>query len=221
MTGYPEGVFRRRSASADTDSKTTESASPEASEATQPKGYTPKKGVPTPKRKESESNPRKLVKAPETRKEAYEIHRARLERQRGVSKVSSGGLKGVPADEARYYRPADLGPARRYARDLVDSRRTLSEFFLPLSIIVILLIMVPSPLFQVGVAYVAWPLMMMTLVIEGVFTSRRVKREAAEHFPDDELLRGIGWYAVMRQIQFRRLRLPKPKVKVGEVPVPR
>ncbi|MDT0328774.1 DUF3043 domain-containing protein [Nocardiopsis lambiniae] len=220
MTGYPVGVFRRRSASADTDSQSTESASPEASEATQPKGYTPKKGVPTPKRRESEPNPRKPIKAPETRKEAYQAYRARLDRQRGVSKVSSGGLKGVPQDEARFYRPADLGPARRYARDLVDSRRSASEFFLPFSIVIIMLLFIPDPIFQVGVAYVAWPLMMVTLVAEGIFTSRRVKRLTAEHYPNDDLLRGIGWYATMRQLQFRRLRLPKPKVKVGEAPVP-
>ncbi|MFW6640425.1 DUF3043 domain-containing protein [Nocardiopsis algeriensis] len=217
MSGYPVGVFRRRSASADTDSH-GESASPEAAETGRPRGYTPKKGVPTPKRREAETNPRRPVKAPETRKEAYQAYRERLDRQRGRGTATSKALRGVPQDEARYYRPADFGPARAFARDYVDSRRTASEFFLPFSILVILVLFFTPPGVQFGVAYGVWPLMMLTIIVEGVFTGRKVKRLAVERFPDDDLLRGIGMYAAMRQLQFRRLRLPKPKVKVGDRP---
>ena len=215
------GVFRRRSASAATDPATAESASPEATEATQPKGYTPKKGVPTPKRRESEPLPRKPLKAPETRKEAYRAYRERLERQRGRGAVSSNAIKGVPKDEARYYRQQDLGEARAFARDYVDSRRSASEFFLPFSIVIIALLFINDPLFQVGVAYVAWPLMMVTIVAEGVMTGRTVKRRASEYFPDDPTVKGAGMYAAMRQLQFRRLRLPKPRLKLREDPTPR
>ena len=220
MTGYPEGVFRRRSASAATDSASAESASPEASEATQPKGYTPKKGVPTPKRRESASVPRRPVKAPETRKEAYRAYRDRQDRQRskGVTRSVPGAPKG---EDTRHYRPQDLSPARSYARDFIDSRRSASEFFLPFSILIILLLFVNIPVFQVGVAYVIWPLMMVTIIAEGILVGRAVKKRATEYFPDDDLLRGIGMYAAMRQLQFRRLRLPKPKLKVGENPTPK
>ncbi|WP_285730181.1 DUF3043 domain-containing protein [Nocardiopsis sp. ATB16-24] len=214
-------MFRRRSASADTDPATAESASPEATEATQPKGYTPKKGVPTPKRRESEPLPRKPLKAPETRKEAYRAYRERLERQRGRGPASSSALKGVPKDEARYYRQQDMGEARAFARDYVDSRRSASEFFLPFSIVIIALLFINDPLFQVGVAYVAWPLMMVTIVAEGVMTGRTVKRRASEYFPDDPTVKGAGMYAAMRQLQFRRLRLPKPRLKLREDPTPR
>ena len=215
------GVFRRRSASAATDPATAESASPEATEATQPKGYTPKKGVPTPKRRESEPLPRKPLKAPETRKEAYRAYRERLERQRGRGAVSSNAIKGVPKDEARYYRQQDLGEARAFARDYVDSRRSASEFFLPFSIVIIALLFINDPIFQVGVAYVAWPLMMVTIVAEGIMTGRTVKKRASEYFPDDPTVKGVGMYAAMRQLQFRRLRLPKPRLKLREDPTPR
>ncbi len=216
MTGYPEGVFRRRSASAAPDSNSAESASPEATEATQPKGYTPKKGVPTPKRRESESTPRRPVKAPETRKEAYRAYRDRLERQRGTTARRSGAPKG----DERYFRQQDLGKARAYARDFIDSRRSASEFFLPFSILIILLMFVNNPAFQVGVVYVMWPLMMVTIIAEGILIGRTVKRRAAEYFPEDPMVKGVGMYAAMRQLQFRRLRLPKPRVKVGDNPAP-
>ncbi|WP_159941093.1 MULTISPECIES: DUF3043 domain-containing protein [unclassified Nocardiopsis] len=214
-------MFRRRSASTATDSATAESASPEATEATQPKGYTPKKGVPTPKRRESEATPRRPLKAPETRKEAYRAYRERLERQRGLGARGSAAPKGVPKDEARYYRQQDLGEARAYARDYVDSRRSASEFFLPFSIVIIALLFINNPVFQIGVAYVAWPLMMVTIIGEGVMTGRTVKKRAAQYFPDDPGVRGVGMYAAMRQLQFRRLRLPKPRLKVREDPTPR
>ncbi|GAB3690874.1 DUF3043 domain-containing protein [Nocardiopsis oceani] len=217
MTGYPEGVFRRRSASAAPDSSSAESASPEATEATQPKGYTPKKGVPTPKRRESDSTPRRPVKAPETRKEAYRAYRNRLERQRDKGARRSGAPKG----DEKYFRQQDLGQARAYARDFIDSRRSASEFFLPFSILIIALLFINNPTFQVAVAYVLWPLMMVTIVAEGIMVGRTIKRRASEYFPDDPAIKGIGMYAAMRQLQFRRLRLPKPRVKVGEDPTPR
>ena len=217
MTGYPEGVFRRRSASADTDSAVAESASPEATEATQPKGYTPKKGVPTPKRKESQQDLRRPLNAPQTRKEAYRAHRDRLERERGRDARRSGAPKG----QERYYRQQDYGDARAFARNYVDSRRSVSEFFLPFSIVIIALSLINNPLFQVGVAYILLPLMMVSIIFEGIMTGRAVKRRASEYFPDDPTLKRIGWYVAMRQLQFRRLRLPKPEVKVGDDPTPR
>jgi hypothetical protein len=210
-------VFRRRSASADTDSAIAESASHEAAEATQPKGYTPKKGVPTPKRKESEKDLRRPLNAPQNRKEAYRAYRDRLERQRQRDARRSGAPKG----EERYFRQQDHGQARAYARNYIDSRRSASEFFLPFSIVIIALLFINHPVFQVMVAYVVWPLMMVTIVAEGIMVARAIKKRATEYFPDDPTVKGIGMYAAMRQLQFRRLRLPKPVVKVGDDPTPR
>ncbi len=216
MTGYPEGVFRRRSATAATDSKRAESTSQEATEATQPKGYTPKKGVPTPKRKESERDLRRPLNVPQSRKEAYRAYQERLDRQRGRKARNAGAPKG----EERYFRQQDMGEARAFARDFVDSRRCVSEFFLPLSVLILALSLVSVPLVQMAV-YPLFVLMMVTIVTEGVIVGRTVKKRAAEYFPDDPLVKGAGWYAAMRQIQFRRLRLPKPRLKVRDDPTPR
>ncbi|GAB3205542.1 DUF3043 domain-containing protein [Marinactinospora thermotolerans] len=187
----------------------TSSVDSEATEASQRKGYTPPKDRPTPKRKEAARDLRGPVSAPQTRKEAYKQYRDRQRRQ--LQREREGYIKG----DERFFQPKDRGPVRAFARDYVDSRRSVSEFFLYFSLAIIVLLFLPFPEFQLTVTYVVWPLMMMTIVVEGLFTGRRVKRAAAARFPD-ESLRGVGMYAAMRQLQIRKLRLPKPRVKPGE-----
>lgn len=191
----------------------TGSASTEATEAPQPKGYTPKKGAPTPKRRETDKTLRRPVQAPQSRKEAYRLYKERRARQTQPAPVRSG----VPQGEERYYRPQDYGKVRAYARDFVDSRRSVSEFFLYFSLLIIVLLFLPLREIQIAVTYIIWPVMMVSLVAEGIYVSNRIKKNVADLFPNEtEGVRGVGWYAAMRQLQIRRLRLPKPRVKVGE-----
>jgi hypothetical protein len=44
----------------------------------------------------------------------------------------------------------------------------------------------------------------------------RVKRRLTERFGADKVEKGVRWYAAMRSIQMRSLRIPKPQVKRGE-----
>jgi hypothetical protein len=207
-----EVVFRRRSASASEGPALTGSASPEATEGARAKGVTPKKGAPTPKRREAERTLRRPLNAPQTRKEAYRQYRERQEREGRRAAQRGGAARG----EERYFRPQDLGPVRAYARDFVDSRRSVSEFFLYFSLAIIVLLFLPFPQFQLGVTYVVWPLMMVTIVAEGLYVGNRIKKNARVLFPGDDTIRGVGMYAAMRQLQIRRLRLPKPRVKPGD-----
>jgi hypothetical protein len=46
-----------------------------------------------------------------------------------------------------------------------------------------------------------------------------VKRAATAKFGATKVEKGLGWYAAMRSIQMRFLRLPKPQVKLGGRPV--
>ncbi|WP_460862417.1 DUF3043 domain-containing protein [Nocardiopsis coralliicola] len=207
-------MFRRRSASA---SEGTAAAAPAGNdtEAPQDKGYTPKKGVPTPKRSQSQADLRRPLNAPQSRKEAYREFRERRDRDQKRAASKSGAPKG----QERYFRPQDYGPARAYARDMVDSRRSLSEFFLYFSLLIIVLLIAAPLQVQAAITYIGWPVMMATIIIEGVLVARRVKKYTREHFPNDDRLRGIGMYAATRQLQIRRLRLPKPRLKPGQ-PVP-
>lgn len=213
-TRYPEEVFRRRSAPTIGDSAPI--GSPRGSEPTDDApspGHTPKKGAPTPKRKESEAQLKRPLNAPLTRREAYRQYKDR--RKREAQREREGYLKG----DERYFRPQDKGAVRTYARDYVDSRRTISEFFLYFSLLIILLLFVAPLPVQNLIATLVWPLMMLTIIMEGIWTGRHIKKVAQAHFPD-ERVRGAGFYAAMRMLQIRKLRLPKPRLNPGDTPVP-
>jgi hypothetical protein len=51
--------------------------------------------------------------------------------------------------------------------------------------------------------------------IDGVFLSRKIKREVNLRFPGYET-KGLGRYAWLRSTQMRRLRTPHPQVKAGD-----
>ncbi|ASU83298.1 DUF3043 domain-containing protein [Nocardiopsis gilva YIM 90087] len=196
----------------------TGSASTEATEAPQPKGYTPKKGAPTPKRRESARELHRPLGAPQSRKEAYRQYKERRARegQRAAQRA------GAPKGEERYFRAQDYGRVRAYARDFVDARRSISEFFMYFCLLIIALLFLPSVEFQIAVTYIIWPVMMVSIVAEGIYVSNRIKKNVRELFPNEtEGVRGVGWYAAMRQLQIRRLRLPKPQVKPGDPVTPR
>jgi hypothetical protein len=57
--------------------------------------------------------------------------------------------------------------------------------------------------------------LLVVIVIEGWLVGTKIKRLAAQRFPN-ESTRGIVWYAASRGIQLRRMRIPKPRVTRGE-----
>ena len=63
------------------------------------------------------------------------------------------------------------------------------------------------------------PVLVMGAVLimlgEGLFIGRRIRGLAAERLPG-ESTRGIGIYSAMRALQIRRLRMPKPRVDIGD-----
>ncbi len=165
------------------------------------------KGRPTPKR--SDAAPRRQpFAAPGSRKEAsaQARNRARAERARRAEGLRRGDAKYLPAKDA--------GPVRGLARDYVDSRRMLSEYYLYLVGLLFVLLILPFAAAKV----IVYPLVltgMLTVVLEGIITGRRVKKIAAERFPG-ESTRGVSFYAVIRSAQIRKLRLPPPRVKRGD-----
>ncbi len=165
------------------------------------------KGRPTPKR--SEATPRRQpFAAPGSRKEAAQQARARNRAER--ARRAEGLRRGDP----RYLPAKDAGPVRALARDYVDSRRMLSEYYIYMVGVLFVLLVVPFA----ATRLLVYPLVlaaMFTVVVEGFITTRRVRKMAAERYPG-EPAKGLALYAIMRSAQIRRLRLPPPRVNRGD-----
>ncbi|MFV0136437.1 DUF3043 domain-containing protein [Streptomyces sp. HMX87] len=168
------------------------------------------KGRPTPKRSEARTQRRSVANTPMTRKEAAkrsrEERRTALERQRQA--LASGDERYLPA--------RDKGPVRRFARDFIDSRFNIAEYFLPMAVLILVLSMIRVASLQ-NIALLLWLVVIVMIVLDSFVSGFRLKKALRERFPDDNK-RGAVAYAIMRSLQMRRLRLPKPQVKRGERP---
>lgn len=158
------------------------------------------------------------MSAPKDRKEAYRQTRAKQSAERERAR------KGMLAGDERYFPARDKGPVRKFARDWVDSRRLPSQYFLPFSLLILLLTWVPwPPDMRQAVLYwvmlTGWPIMMIGVVFTSIYVSWKVKKEAAAKYPN-ESMKGIGFYGAMRALQIRKLRFPPPAVLPGGKPVP-
>lgn len=165
------------------------------------------KGRPTPKRNEAQNQRRKAVVAPADRKtaakQAREARRVEMAKQR---EALAGG-------DERYLPLRDKGPVRKFARDYVDSRFKVAEFFLPLAVIILVLSIVPNVALK-NLSLLLWLVVIVLIVLDSVATGFLLRRELRKRFPDKNT-RGAVAYALMRTLQMRRMRLPKPQVKRG------
>ncbi|MFF4757412.1 DUF3043 domain-containing protein [Streptomyces sp. NPDC001292] len=199
-------MFRSRAK----DEKTPAADKAPVSVSKQPRDPQAPKGRPTPKRSEARSQRRSVANTSMTRKDAAkrqrEERRVQLERQRQA--LASGDERYLPA--------RDKGPVRRFARDFVDSRFNIAEFFLPMAVVILVLSMIQVPALQ-NIALLLWLVVIALIVLDSAVSGFRLKKRLNERFPDQGK-RGAVAYALMRSLQMRRLRLPKPQVKRGERP---
>lgn len=162
------------------------------------------KGRPTPTRAEREAARKRPLVA--DTKEAKARARAEMTAKREKARI------GMAAGDDRYLPPRDKGPQRRFVRDWVDSRWSLGEWIMPLMLVVVIIGFMPSS-YLVTYSFLALWAIIILVIIEMVLISIRVKAAARAEFGAERMERGLGWYAAMRQIQMRFLRLPKPQVK--------
>ena len=107
----------------------------------------------------------------------------------------------------------DRGPVKRFVRDYVDARRSIGEYFLPVIVAVLFMTVVPVLVVQFAAIILLYSILGIS-ILDGIFLSRKIKREVTERFPG-EPLKGLGMYGWLRSTQIRRLRAPQPKVTRG------
>lgn len=162
------------------------------------------KGKATPKRREAEARRRTSViaqggrggRAGRETREQYALRREALKR----------------GDESALS-PRDKGPVRRFVRDYVDSRRSIASLFMPVGLPIIMLSYTPVPALRLLGMLVLWAFV-VGIVTDSLIMTARIRREVNKRFPG-ESTRGLGLYAVTRAMQFRRIRLPAPRVERG------
>ncbi|WUH93921.1 DUF3043 domain-containing protein [Streptomyces sp. NBC_00433] len=163
------------------------------------------KGRPTPKRSESQQQRRKAVNTPTDRKaaakQAREARRVDLAKRREA--LANGDERNLPA--------AHQGPVRKFTRDYVDSRYRVAEFFLPMAVLILVGSLVPS---VQTLSLFLWVLVIVLIVVDSVITGFALRRQLAARFPDQNTRRAVT-YGLMRTLQMRRMRLPKPQVQRG------
>ncbi|MEU5807092.1 MULTISPECIES: DUF3043 domain-containing protein [unclassified Streptomyces] len=168
------------------------------------------KGRPTPKRAVAQSQRKAAVVSTGDRKE--DARRARERRRVELAKQREALASG----DERYLPARDKGPVRRFVRDFVDSRFCVAEMFLPLAVIILVLSMIRQPQIQ-NVALLLWLAVIALIILDSIGLAFRLRKALNERFADQPR-RGAVAYGLMRTLQMRRLRLPKPQVKRGERP---
>ncbi|HEX6525385.1 MAG TPA: DUF3043 domain-containing protein [Streptosporangiaceae bacterium] len=205
-------MFRRRSAGAPDgtaqESPGAQSPDSPASVKRERPAAEAAKGRPTPKRSEAERGRYQPIGSsrrsagPRT---AADKSRDRSDRSRKYDAMKRG--------EEWALNPRDKGPARKLARDYVDSHRRISEYYMYILVILVAALFAGKAL----QSYLSPLILVLVLImaVEGSFVRRGLRKLMAERLPG-ESTRGLTSYAVMRMIQLRRFRMPAPQVKPGD-----
>ena len=188
-------------------------------------GKTAPKGRPTPKRDSSRRRgpiaPAPMTSA-EARKRRKEMRGPKLSREerreeKATRRVATSERRErMMAGDDDYLLPRDKGPVRRYARDIVDSRRiSVLGLFMPAALgLIFIMLAVPQVQYYISPAML---ILMAIMIADGFFLGRKVNRLVDEKYPDHtESGWKLGFYAASRASQLRRMRAPRPQVKRGD-----
>ncbi len=205
-------MFRRRSAGA-TDGTAQESPgaqSPDGPADSKPRSPAEAaKGRPTPKRSQAEAKRRQPItgsRAPAAPRTPEDKAKARASRSTRYEAMKRG--------EAWALNPRDRGPARALARDFVDSKRRISEYYMYVLVILLAAVFLRSK----AASTIISPLVLVLVVVvvlDALLIRRSLGKLVAERLPG-ESTRGLTVYAVMRALQIRRFRVPAPRVGPGD-----
>lgn len=170
------------------------------------------KGRPTPSRKEAEAAARERARAGVDKKAAQKLQRQRrVGDQRKMREAMKGG-------DERYLPARDQGPVKKFIRDWIDSRLSFAEFLLPLLLVIMVLSYGGGN--DAGLRSFAnglWTATILLTVVDTGWLIFRLKRALRGRFSDEDL-RGTTFYAVLRAVQMRWMRMPKPRVGLGGKP---
>jgi hypothetical protein len=210
-------VFRRgnggaRGDTAQDDQGAQSAGATQTTEKVRPAAETAK-GRATPKRSEAERGRRQGITGTPSRSATSGRSGAkassadqRADRIRRNEAMRRGEQWALPA--------RDRGPVKQLARDYIDSRRRLSEYYMYLMIFLVIVLFVRTSHVQLYAEPIALVLILL-VAADAIYLRFKLTRLVHERLPG-ESTRGLTMYAVFRALQIRRFRVPPPRVKVGE-----
>jgi DUF3043 family protein len=167
------------------------------------------KGRPTPKRSVAEAKRRQPItgsRAPAAPRTPEDKAKARANRTTKYEAMKRG--------EAWALNPRDRGPTRALARDFVDSKRRISEYYMYVLVVLLAAVFLRNSKTQEIISPLVLVLVVVIL-IDAFLIRRSLTRLIAERLPG-ESAKGLTLYAVMRALQIRRFRVPAPRVQPGQ-----
>jgi hypothetical protein len=210
-------VFRRRSAGAtdgtaqDSPGAQSPDASAEAKQSRSPAEAA--KGRPTPKRSEAERNRRQPITGSGSRSRAPATPRTPEEKARARGDRASK-YEAMKRGESWALNPRDRGPAKALARDYIDSKRRISEYYMYILVLLLAAVFLRNKTEQQYISPLVLVLVVI-IVIDAQVIRRSLRKLVGERLPG-ESTRGLTMYAVMRALQIRRFRMPAPRVQPGD-----
>lgn len=171
------------------------------------------KGRATPKRSEAERGRRQGITGTPSRSGSA---------SRSGTKTSSADSRAdrLARNEAmrrgeQWALPArDRGPVKGLARDYIDSRRRLSEYYMYLMIVLVVVLFVKKSGVQLYAEPIALVLILL-VVVDAAWLRFKLTKLVRERLPG-ESTRGLTMYAVFRALQIRRFRVPPPRIHPGD-----
>ncbi|MGN6781656.1 MAG: DUF3043 domain-containing protein [Marmoricola sp.] len=171
------------------------------------------KGRPTPTRKEAQAAARERAKLGMDKKTAQKLVRE------GRTAQAAKMREAMRTGEERYLPARDQGPVKRFVRDYIDSRLCVAEGLLPLLVLIMALSYSGNDSLR-NIGSWIWSAVVVLLIVDTSWLIFRMRRALRERFPDEDL-RGTTFYAVLRAMQLRFMRQPKPQVGLGGKPIVR
>ncbi len=173
--------------------------------------HTEGKGHATPTRKQQEALRKRPLVLDTKKNSKARRQKGKTQRQREYDAMQNGDAQNMP--------PQHAGLVRKFARDYIDSRLTIGEFMLPITLVALGIMMFGGALDTVvAITGLAIMLLFFTWIVETILVVNRMRKAAIEKFGADKVTGAYRWYGLQRLSQMRVLRMPKPQVRRGERP---
>jgi hypothetical protein len=175
-------------------------------------GGAQKAGKVTPKRNAAQKkNQRPIASSNKKTKEERKLAREQEKEQR------KNTYNAMYTNDESKYPKKDQGHIRHYIRDFVDARLSIGEFFLPIAVVLLTLSFVGmsySPTLYLVTTYLVWGYILI-IIVDSALMITKLTRELRAKFGKEKMgdmpgYKHYRYYACMRALNFRKLRLPKP-----------